>query len=77
MGKRVMVRFSGGRQICGLLKSYDRGINLAFDQTIETLPNRLSPEGEKRQLGFVIVRGALIQTIGPEDGSEEIENPFT
>lgn len=45
MGKRVIVRFAGGRQICGLLKSYDRAINLAFDQTIETLPSKISPDG--------------------------------
>lgn len=31
---------------------------------------------ETRELGLVVVRGTLLLTIAPVDGSEEIENPF-
>lgn len=85
--KTVIVKFAGGRQISGLLRSFDRQLNLTLDHAIEILREDLAPAGSsgevKRELGFMIVRGSLvifslkeIHTIGPQDGSEEIENPF-
>lgn len=67
-GKRVLVRFAGGRQLVGLMRSYDRGLNLILDNTVEQLPESLIPQQEesqprptgKRELGFVIVRGSLV-----------------
>lgn len=32
--KRMVVRFQGGREISGVLLSYDGGINLVFDQAV-------------------------------------------
>lgn len=43
-GKRVLVRFAGGRQLMGIMRSFDRGLNLILDHTIEQLPEALLPE---------------------------------
>lgn len=64
----------------GTLKGYDQLMNLVLDEVTETLRD---PEDETvllkekvRQLGLVVVRGPLLLTISPVDGSEEIDNPF-
>lgn len=54
-------------------------MNLVVDETKEKLRD---PEDENvlldktRDLGTVVVRGPLLQSIAPVDGTEEIPNPF-
>lgn len=77
--KSVIVKFSGGRLITGILKGYDQLMNLVLDEVKETLRD---PDDETvlldetRDLGRVVVRGPLLQSISPTDGTEEIANPF-
>lgn len=79
LDKAVIIRFSGGREITGLLKGYDQLMNLVVDETKEKLRD---PDDENvlldktRDLGTVVVRGPLLQSIAPVDGTEEIANPF-
>ena len=37
-------------------------------------PNRTT--GKTRKLGLVVVRGTQVSLVSPEDGMEEIANPF-
>lgn len=77
--KQIRVKFIGGRQVVGTLKGYDQLMNLVLDGTIETLRD---PEDDTvltnktRTLGEVIIRGPLLLSISPIDGSEIIDNPF-
>lgn len=77
--QRIRVKFTGGRQVVGTLTGYDQIMNLVLSDTEETLrddddPNVLTQQ--TRKLGQVIVRGPLLLTISPVDGSEVISNPF-
>lgn len=77
--QKLRVKFQGGREVIGLLKGWDQLMNLVLDQVKETLRD---PEDDNklldqtRDLGMVVVRGPLLLSISPVDGSEVIENPF-
>ncbi|CCG82697.1 U6 snRNP-associated protein Lsm7 [Taphrina deformans PYCC 5710] len=75
--KQVRVKFTGGREIVGILKGHDQLMNLVLDEVREQLRN---DEGtildETRELGLVVVRGPTLVMITPVDGAEEIANPF-
>jgi U6 snRNA-associated Sm-like protein LSm7 len=77
--KKIRVKFTGGREVVGTLKGFDQLINLVLDDTIEYLrdpndPGRLT--GETRELGICVCRSTAIILLCPNDGMEEIENPF-
>lgn len=56
-GKKLVVRFQGGRELTGVLMSYDAGLNLIFSDAVE---KKSSNCREERKLGVAIVRGALV-----------------
>ena len=59
--------------------SFDQLLNLVIDSTSEQLRDMESPFGpptETRQLGLVVCRGTSVVLISPQDGMEEIPNPF-
>lgn len=76
--KKIRVKFSGGREVSGVLKGYDPLLNLVLDSTVEfmreTDDNKIS--AETRALGLVVCRGTSVILILPQDGLEEIQNPF-
>ncbi|EDV25279.1 U6 snRNA-associated Sm-like protein LSm7 [Trichoplax sp. H2] len=77
--KKVRVKFQGGREAIGILKGYDPLLNLVLDNAVENLRDfedlsRIS--NETRQLGLVVCRGTSVVVISPNDGIEEIANPF-
>jgi len=52
---------------------------LVIDSTSEQLRDLETPFGpptESRQLGMVVCRGTSVVLISPQDGMEEIANPF-
>lgn len=58
----------------GVLTGFDPLVNLVLEDAMELLPPN---QKTKRKLGDnVVCRGTLIMLICPEDGLEEIENPF-
>ncbi|KAH8824035.1 U6 snRNA-associated Sm-like protein LSm7 [Flagelloscypha sp. PMI_526] len=71
--QRIRVKFTGGREVTGLLKGYDQLLNLVLDEVEEQL---LLPEPHTRNLGLVVLRGPTITLVSPVNGSEEIANPF-
>eukprot|EP00992_Anisonema_acinus_P014533 TRINITY_DN9338_c0_g1_i3.p1 TRINITY_DN9338_c0_g1~~TRINITY_DN9338_c0_g1_i3.p1 ORF type:complete len:115 (+),score=31.80 TRINITY_DN9338_c0_g1_i3:47-391(+) len=87
----VHVKFSGGREVTGILKGFDTALNLVLDETREYLRDlddhykrRLveDPDDpsslveETRYLGIVVCRGTAVMCIMPYEGTEEIANPF-
>ncbi|KAK5110472.1 hypothetical protein LTR62_005823 [Meristemomyces frigidus] len=75
MDKEIVVKFSGGREVNGVLKGYDQLMNLVLDNVKEVLRD---DEGNTttRNLGLLVARGTLLVLVSPVDGSEEIANPF-
>jgi U6 snRNA-associated Sm-like protein LSm7 len=77
--KRVRVKFSGGRETSGILKGYDPLLNLVLDNTIEYIRDQddsYKLTNDTRDLGLVVCRGTSVVLISPQDGMEEIANPF-
>jgi U6 snRNA-associated Sm-like protein LSm7 len=77
--KPIRVKFAGGREASGILKGFDPLLNLVIDNTIEYLrdpDDPYKPSDDTRQLGLVVCRGPNVVLIGPENGMEEIPNPF-
>ncbi|KAG6820328.1 hypothetical protein H0H93_002177 [Arthromyces matolae] len=73
VNERIRVKFTGGREVKGILKGFDQLLNLVLDEVEEELQE---PEPHTRTLGLVVLRGPTITLLSPVDGSEEISNPF-
>ncbi|KAI0656330.1 U6 snRNA-associated Sm-like protein LSm7 [Cubamyces menziesii] len=76
VNERIRVKFTGGREVTGVLKGYDQLLNLVLDEVQENLQG--VPDGQQttRNLGLVVLRGPTITLLSPVDGFEEIANPF-
>ena len=73
--KEIVVKFNGGREVWGELKSWDKTMNLVLDNTKEVTGLEDSKE-TTRDLGFIIVKGSQIQSIVLKDGFITIDNPY-
>ncbi|PFH34718.1 U6 snRNA-associated Sm family protein [Besnoitia besnoiti] len=79
LNQRVRVKFSGGREITGVLKGHDAVSNLVLDETEEFLRDPEDPYrllDQTRSLGLIVARGTAVVLISPVAGTEEIANPF-
>lgn len=80
LNQEVEVKFTGGREIRGILKGFDALVNLVIDECVETLREPTDPHRtteETRKLGLVVCRGSQVMLISPVDGFEQIENPWS
>ena len=71
--------FRRGRELVGTLRGYDDLVNLVVDDCDEFLrdENDLTRiTNHKRNLGLVVIRGTQVSLVSPNDGTEEISNPF-
>ncbi|THH17488.1 hypothetical protein EW146_g3333 [Bondarzewia mesenterica] len=73
VNERIRVKFTGGREVTGVLKGYDQLLNLVLDEVQEVVQD---PEPHIRTLGLAVLRGPTITLLSPVDGLEEIANPF-
>ncbi|KAI0055447.1 U6 snRNA-associated Sm-like protein LSm7 [Artomyces pyxidatus] len=73
VNERIRVKFTGGREVTGILKGYDQLLNLVLDEVQEEVQD---PEPHVRTLGLTVLRGPTITLLSPVDGLEEIANPF-
>mmetsp|Transcript_13897 Transcript_13897/g.18223 ORF Transcript_13897/g.18223 Transcript_13897/m.18223 type:complete len:106 (-) Transcript_13897:84-401(-) len=76
---KIRVKCLGGREMCGILKGFDDLVNLVLDDCEEFLRDRNDASvvtEETRKLGLVVCRGTQVSLISPEEGMEEIANPF-
>lgn len=77
--KSIRVKFAGGREATGILKGFDQLLNLVLDNTMEYVRDQEDCQkitDESRSLGLVVCRGTNIILICPQDGMEQIANPF-
>jgi U6 snRNA-associated Sm-like protein LSm7 len=75
----VRVKCLGGRELRGLLRGYDELVNLVLDECEEYIRSVDDPErvtAQTRRLGLVVIRGTQVSLVSPEEGTEEIANPF-
>ncbi|GAB7361905.1 hypothetical protein MBLNU230_g1943t1 [Neophaeotheca triangularis] len=75
MNQELLIKFSGGRQVTGILKGYDTLMSLVLDDTKEMLQD---DEGNTttRRLGLLVVRGTMLTLIAPTKNYHPIKNPF-
>ncbi|KAI9705654.1 MAG: Sm-like protein lsm7 [Bogoriella megaspora] len=73
--KEIHVKFNGGREVKGTLKGYDQLMNLVLDDVRELMRDD-NGNTSHRPLGLVVIRGTQLVFISPEDGAQEIANPF-
>lgn len=77
--KAIRVKFSGGREVAGVLKGFDHLLNIVLDNCTEFIRDPEDPyklSDETRTLGIVVCRGTAVVLICPVDGMEAIANPF-
>ena len=75
----MRVKFAGGREVVGVLKSFDGLQNIVLDDTVEYLRDPADSNmvtETTRYLGLLVVRGTATTILGPEDGLQSIANPF-
>jgi len=59
LDKQVLVKLKGGKEVRGILKSFDQHLNLVLVNAEE------GREGHVRSLGIVLVRGDNVVFISP------------
>jgi len=59
LGSMVLVKLKGGREVRGVLMSFDQHLNLVLDNAEEM------KESKVRRLGLIIVRGDNVVLISP------------
>ena len=60
LGAFVLVKLKGGREVRGLMKSFDQHLNLVLDNAEELVPDK-----EPKKLGAIIVRGDNVVIVSP------------
>jgi small nuclear ribonucleoprotein len=63
LGKTVLIRLRGGKNIRGQLKGFDQHLNLVLEKA-EDVTDTKKPE----ELGLIIVRGDNVVMISPPPG---------
>ena len=79
MDSQVRVKCLGGRELQGTLRGFDELVNLVLDDCDEFLRDPEDNEritDKSRKLGLVVVRGTQVSLVSPQEGLEEIANPF-
>ncbi|GAX14634.1 U6 snRNA-associated Sm-like protein LSm7 [Fistulifera solaris] len=74
----VQVKCLGGRELKGTLKGYDDLVNLVLEDCIEYIRDAETqmPTDRSRKLGLAVIRGTQVSLVAPQEGAEEIANPF-
>lgn len=66
----------GGRLVVGVLKGYDQLMNLVLDETIEYMrdpeDSSFILKDKTRELGLIVIRGTVLLSLSPQEGSETI-----
>lgn len=60
MKQQVLIKLKGGREVRGVLKSFDMHMNLILEDSEE-----ISKDGNSKKLGTIIIRGDNVVMISP------------
>ncbi|HDI46924.1 MAG TPA: RNA-binding protein [Candidatus Methanomethylia archaeon] len=60
LGKLVLVKLKGGREVRGILRSFDQHLNIVLENAEELFPDK-----DPRSLGTIIVRGDNVVIVSP------------
>ncbi len=60
IGKTVLVKLKGNKEVRGKLKSFDHHLNIVLEEAEE-----LYPDGTQRKLGLIIIRGDNVVMVSP------------
>lgn len=73
---KVRVKLMGGRLVTGTLKGYDQLMNLVLDETLEYMrdpeDSSVILKDKTRSLGLIVIRGTVLLSLSPSEGSEVI-----
>ncbi|EDO18572.1 hypothetical protein Kpol_1048p2 [Vanderwaltozyma polyspora DSM 70294] len=73
---KIRVKLMGGRLVTGVLKGYDPLMTLVLDETVEYLrdleDSSIILKDQTRDLGLTVIRGTVLLSLSPVDGSETI-----
>jgi U6 snRNA-associated Sm-like protein LSm7 len=78
-GKKVFVKFNGGREVEGILRGYDTLVNIVLDDCVEFIrdpEDQYKITDKTRSLGLCVCRGSAVMCCYPSEGTQEIANPF-
>ena len=87
LGKRIQVKFIGGRVVQGTLVGFDKLFNLVLSDNVtedappdsdvvETSAEYVPRVLDEKDAPRIVCRGSQVMTITPMDGLEEIANPW-
>ncbi len=79
MDQRIRVKCNGGRELTGILKSYDQIPNIVLDECIENIRSQEDPyviTDKTRNIGLFMLRGTSIVSVAPVAAISQISNPF-
>lgn len=70
LNAKISVKFSGGREVKGILKGYDNPCNLVLDAAEEFVRDpedntKILPDKTRKLGGLCVCRGTSISVIGP------------
>ncbi len=60
MGKTVLVKLKGNKEVRGKLKSFDHHLNIVLEEAEE-----IFPDGTQRRLGLIVIRGDNVIMVSP------------
>lgn len=60
LGYMVLVKLKGGKEVRGVLKSFDQHLNIVLENAEELVPDK-----DARKLGTIIVRGDNVVIVSP------------
>jgi small nuclear ribonucleoprotein len=60
LGSSVLVKLKGGREVRGMMKSFDQHLNLVLEGAEELIQDK-----EPKKLGTIIVRGDNVVIVSP------------
>ncbi|MDP2436102.1 MAG: U6 snRNA-associated Sm-like protein LSm7 [archaeon] len=80
LNQEVSVKFTGGREIVGILRGHDSLLNFVLDDCKEHLrdpadPYKILPT--TRHLGRTVCRGGGVLCVIPTLGMTEMDDPFS
>ncbi|VDP12606.1 unnamed protein product [Onchocerca flexuosa] len=67
MDKQVDLKLNGNRIVSGILRGFDPFMNIVVEDAVENLKDFILQNGEKNEIGMVVIRGNSIVIMEPKE----------